>query len=202
MRNLKSAYEQEAVSLSPAVVLHYLQKGWMSPERAIALLDVDQCHFIPRVDDQGVAPLIETGFPLYTAPSTGALACLYETFLQQKEEGQKSILVVSNEMILRERELYGEFLEQADGLIGICPRKGSTEKELIDYSHFLIGACCYPSVLLDNRVNPMISMLENDTGIRLANGQMLREGNLVTIEPLTGSCGTRSYQYFLRIKML
>jgi len=173
----------EEVLLSPAEAVRAIEAG-VDLNSVLARLDVDACHFTKRVDDEGEEPLITTGFPCYTAPSKGVLAFSVEEMKRQQAKGEKSILVVDHKLLEKNCRSNTDSFKDADGLIILSHTEDDLEKAR--YNHFLVGVSNYSSVLLDNPTKPQIKLSDDGKGIELANGDTLREGNSITIDPMSG----------------
>ncbi len=166
--------------LSPKDAVELLEAG-VPLEEALIWLDVDQCHFMPRVDDKGEKPLIKTGFPSYTAPSGGRLVFSLEEMESVQKAGEKVILVVSLEMLA---SLY-ERSKELDGAIILCPETKKLRNSY-HYSHLLQLSIFFKSSLLDGSVNPQITLLKGQNKIEMPNGRKLNERDFVTIDPISG----------------
>jgi hypothetical protein len=170
------------VLLSTEEALELIEAG-VDIISVLARLDVDQCHFMPRVDDNDgeIKPLIETGFPCDTLPSSGVLSFSIEEVEKQHALGNKVIFVAG---IKTMSALYS-LREKFSGLMILRPEKIEGQESLF-YDHFLPLATNYPSALLDNPSNPQMIMSSNCKEIQLNNERPLSEGDVVTIDPMSG----------------
>ena len=183
---LASEEQEEEEIYSPRDAACFIMGGTIYPE-ALAKLDVEACHFVWRVDDEGEEHLISTGTASSTEPSTGVLVFSVDEMEKQREAGNKTILVVDHELLEKKDNGSKDFFKLADGLIILSHTDAETEDG--SYDHFLVNNLSYPSVLLDNQTNPQLSKVEEKgrCGIKLSGVKdPLYEGQSVTIDPMTG----------------
>jgi hypothetical protein len=178
----KTPFEDDL--LSPDDAAQLLNSGESASKAIFARLDVDACHFSPRVDDQGTPPLITTSFKSFTNPSAGLLAFSSEAVAEQQAMGNRSILVVGLGLLIADMTSQRKPLSRPDGLIIVCPP--DDDKHHAFFDHFIMKAFYYRSALIDNPLKPQISCCEKSPQVTLGDGSLLREGDEITIDPMTG----------------
>lgn len=119
------------------------------------------------MDDRGAEPIIRTGYPYYSAPSNGAVTLS----LGQTKEDRKDLTLITDISSIPSNDYAGLIV--------------SFSEKAFDTHDFMFLAR-RPSALVDDRYNPQITIQKHLGQVKFANGEIIKEGEKITIDPQTG----------------